>query len=149
MILKLIRNYLVPVIVIIVGGQVLFNLAFSLLGIPYALQNKLIAEFFLVFFGYAILASLVLAFLTYAASKEVIKDTLWATLSSLPLIAICLASSMTLYGSSKILIISLILLISLIYGSILFIKKMKWFYFFALLYVDSLVVWIILFDIQI
>lgn len=143
------RDYLFAIITIVVGGQVLFNVSFSMLGIPYAIENNMLPEAFLVMAGYSVAGALVWAMLRYTVDRRLYKDTIIAGFLTLPTMAIMLALGITFYESAKWLPISIGLALSIIAFAFLYIKKAPWVYFVTVLYVDILALWIVLFDIQI
>ncbi len=143
------RDYVFAIITIVVGGQVLFNLAFSLLGLPYAISNNMLPEVFLVLAGYAVLGALVFAMMRYTVNRYLQKDTLISTALTLPLMGILLAVGIVFYESADWLPIAISIVISALYYAFVYIKKASWVYYFAMLYVDILAISVVLFDIQI
>lgn len=81
------RDYLFAIITIVVGGQVLFNVSFSMLGIPYAIENNMLPEAFLVMAGYSVAGALVWAMLRYTVDRRLYKDTIIAGFLTLPTMA--------------------------------------------------------------
>ncbi len=143
------RDYVFAMIAIVVGGQVLFNLSFSLLGLPYAIQNNLLPEAFLILAGYSVAGALVWAMFRYSINRKLYKSTVFATLFTLPLMGIMLAIGITFFESNKLIPLSIGLLVSILVYAFLFIRKAPWVYYFMMLYVDVLALMIVLFDIQI
>lgn len=146
---KRVRDFVFPFLMITLGAQVLFNSSFSLLGIMYAFENNMLAEFLLVVAGYSILGVILVYMLRFTTSRDVYLDTLKATLLTVPLMGVMVLIGIQFYQSPKFIPILIGAVISAIIGGLYFIKKANWVYWLALVYVDILAVIIILFDIQI
>ncbi len=143
------RDVLLPIIVVTVGAQVLFNLVFSLLGLPYAIENHFIPEFLLVFAGYLVVAAVLWLMLRYSVKSTIYKTTLLATALSLPLMGVLISVGILLYGFDDWIILAVCATLSIIVYSLFYIKKASWIYWFTMLYVDILALIVVLFDIQI
>jgi len=141
-------NYMFPVVVIIIGGFVLFNLAFMSLGIFFDLNN-IELDSLLLFGGYLVSAIVLFGITRYFLPKKEAKDTIIATLLTLPLMVIIVSIGIRMHLQPDYLIIGLCALVFL--PIIIAIKRLKlsWVYWLACGYVIILGLLIMIFDIQI
>jgi len=149
--LKQYQKNLVSALIIVIGGFVLFNLAFilaaltinitiSILGIAENEAPPLISRLV-----YVILIIIIFWFVF----RSRLSDTMKATFLTMPLMVILVATGIAFYQQSKWIIggisgviISLVLLY-------LYKKRLSWVYYFATVYVAILAGCILLFNIQI
>lgn len=129
------------------GGFILFNLGFLLLALMVPENWKL--QGFLVTAGYALAALAVFVLMKWALDKQAFKHTLWATLLTLPLMAVLVMIGIALYGQSDMVIYAVGAVVLIPVYVILYRRKLPWVYWLAVIYVTVLGLIIGMFDIQI
>lgn len=141
-------NYLIAMVVIIIGGFVLFNLAFLSLGIMSDFNN-IELDSLVIFGGYLISLIVLFGIAKYALSANLAKDTIIATLLTLPLMVIIVSIGIRMHLQPDYLIIGVCALVFLPIIIVMQRLKLSWVYWLACGYVMALGLLIMIFDIQI
>lgn len=144
--LKLYQKNILSVLVIVVGGFILFNLAFLLTAF---VTNAVISfsgmrQFRAVHIIGRGLSLLLIFLLSWSVFRSRLNDTIKATFLTMPLMVILVIIGVSLYQQSKWIIAGIGAVI--ICGVILYLhkKKFPWVYYFSTLYVASLALYILL-----
>jgi hypothetical protein len=153
--LKSILGVIVSALVIMLGGFVLFNLAFVFLGF---LVNGMegfmdsggeATRGLLLLGGFVALVVALTIVAKFLITKEQLKHTLLASILALLLMVVLILIGIVLYGQSDIIILlagSLIIIPLLI---LLYLKKANWTYIFATVFASFLGILVMLFNIEI
>jgi len=149
--LKLYQKNILSVLAIVVGGFILFNLAFllaalvinatmSLLGMA---QNE--APPFVGRILYLLIILLISWFVFHSRLNQIIK----ATFLTMPLMVILVMVGISLYQQSKWMVAGIGAVIICFMLSYLYKKKLSWLYYFSTFYVVVLALCVMLFNVQI
>jgi hypothetical protein len=149
--LKLYQKSILSILVILVGGFMLFILAFllaafainattSVLGIAPNVAPPVLGRVL-----YLLLISLISWFVFRSRLKDIIK----ATFLTMPLMVILVMVGISLYQQSKWMIAGIGAVIICAVLSYLYKKKLSWLYYFSTFYVVVLALCVMLFNVQI
>lgn len=149
--LKLYQKNILSVLVIVIGGFILFNLAFLLaafvinatMRVGGMAQNE--APHIVGKVLYLILIFLISWFVFRSRLNDIIK----ATFLTMPLMVILVMVGISLYQQSKWIIAGIGALVICLVLTYLYKKKLSWLYYFSTLYVVVLTLCVMLFNVQI
>lgn len=153
---KSLLSPLMAVVAVLVGGFVLFNLAFVvyalLVTLPAILSGETIdwvASALTVILGTTGLSVLIGLAVWFLVDKKLRKPTILASLLTVPLMAILVFIGILLYGQSDLLIVAVgaLVIVPLLVYCVK--KKVQWVYTLAVAYVGVLGIIIMVFDVQI
>lgn len=149
--LKLFQKNIAYILVIVIGGFILFNLAFLLAALVINATNR----FMLMTQSEAspvagrILYLLLICLISWSVFRSRLKDIIKATFFTMPQMVILVMVGINLHQQSKWLIIgtgAVIIFAVLFY---LYKKKLSWLYFFSVFYVSVLALCVMLFNVPI
>jgi hypothetical protein len=149
--LKLYQKNILLVLVIVVGGFILFNLAFLLaafvinatiivLGVTQNEAPPMVGR---------VLYLLLMFLISWFVFRSRLKDIIKATYLTMPLMIILVMGGISLYQQSKWVIAGIGAVIICAELSYLYKKKLSWLYYFSTFYVVVLALCIIFFNVQI
>ena len=153
--LKNTLGIVVSILTIMLGGFVLFSLAFVLLGFlingleVFADSTGEVSREMLHLAGYVAIAIAIAVAAMFLLTKEQLKHTLLASMFALLLMVILVIIGIALYEQSDIVILlagGVVIIPILI---LLYLKKANWTYIFATLYASALGILVMLFNIDI
>jgi hypothetical protein len=153
--LKNILGVIVSALVIMLGGFVLFNLAFVFLGFlvngfkVFADTTGEVSREMLILGGYVALVVALAIGAKFLLTKEQLKHTLFASVFALLLMVILVVIGIALYEQSDTIILlagGLIIIPLLI---LLYLKKANWTFIFATVFASCLGILVMLFNIEI
>lgn len=149
--MKQYQKNILSAFVIVIGGFILFNLAFLLaflvikssmivLGVAENAPPPMLSRAL-----YLILVCLMSWFIFRSRLNKLLK----ATYLTMPLMVILVVTGISFYGQSKWLIagVGAVIIFAVLYY--LYKKKLSWQYFFAVFYVCAVALWNMIFDVQI
>lgn len=154
--IKKLTSSLLSMTTMIFGGFLLFNLGFLVFALivnfsmlfmkqPESAAPSIISRLM----GYLVIVGLSYLGLRLIRGDSQIKHTLRATIITLPLMAFLIGIGIYLYGQSDFFILAVsgvVILLVLLY---LYLKKLPWMYWFAVLYVSLLGALVMIMDIDI
>ena len=149
--LKLYQKNILSVLAIVVGGFILFNLAFllaafvinatmSLLGMARNEVPPIVGR---------ILYLLIIFLISWFVFRSRLNQIIKATFLTMPLMVILMMVGISLYQQSKWIVIGVGAVIICVMLSYLYNKKLSWLYYFSTFYVAVLALCIMLFNVQI
>lgn len=149
--LKLYQKNVLSVLVILVGGFILFNLAFllaalvinatiSVLGIAQNGAPHIVGRVLYLFLIFLI---------SWFVFRSRLNDIIKATFLTMPLMVILVMVGISLYQQSKWMIVGIGAVIICAVLSYLYKKKLSWLYYFSTFYVAVLALCVMLFNVQI
>jgi hypothetical protein len=153
--LKNVISIIVSLLTIMLGGFVLFNLAFILLALlvngfeVFADSAGEVSREMLQLASYVAIAIAIAVAAKFLLTKEQLKHTLLASMFALLLMVVLVMIGIALYKQSDIIILlagGVVIIPTLI---LLFMKKANWTYIFATVYASSLGILVMLFNIEI
>jgi hypothetical protein len=153
--LKNVISIIVSLLTIMLGGFVLFNLAFILLALlvngfeVFADSAGEVSREMLQLASYVAIAIAIAVAAKFLLTKEQLKHTLLASMFALLIMVVLVMIGIALYKQSDIIILlagGVVIIPILI---LLFMKKANWTYIFATVYASSLGILVMLFNIEI
>ncbi len=149
--LKLYQKNILSVLVIIVGGFILFNLAFLLaafvinttirvLGMAQNEAPPIVGR---------VLYLLLIFLISWLVFRSRLNDIIKATFLTMPLMVILIMVGISLYQQSKWMIAGMGAVIICAVLSYFYKKKLSWLYYFSTFYVVVLALCVMLFNVQI
>ncbi len=149
--LKLYQKNVLSVLVILVGGFILFNIAFllaalvinatiSVLGIAQNGAPHIVGRVLYLFLIFLI---------SWFVFRSRLNDIIKATFLTMPLMVILVMVGISLYQQSKWMIVGIGAVIICAVLSYLYKKKLSWLYYFSTFYVAVLALCVMLFNVQI
>jgi hypothetical protein len=153
--LKNVISIIVSLLTIMLGGFVLFNLAFILLALlvngfeVFADSAGEVSREMLQLASYVAIAIAIAVAAKFLLTKEQLKHTLLASMFALLIMVVLVMIGIALYKQSDIIILlagGVVIIPTLI---LLFMKKANWTYIFATVYASSLGILVMLFNIEI
>ena len=149
--LKSWQKNILSIVIIIVGGFILFNLAFILtalvvratmlvMGVPENMAPPSIGRYITVF---------LIFIMSYIVFCSRVNDTIKATFLTMPLMVTLVMIGLSLYGQSKFLIYGAGALVIFVVVFFLYKKKLPWLYYFSTFYVAALGLYIMISGIDI
>ncbi len=144
--LKLYQKNILSVLVIVVGGLILFNLAFLLTAL---VTNAVISfsgkeQFGAVHMIGRGLSVLLILLISWLVLRSHLNDTIKATFLTMPLMVILVIIGISFYEQSKWVVagIGALIICALIFY--LYKKKLPWLYYFSTFYVAALALYVLL-----
>ncbi len=144
--LKQWQKNLLSILVIIVGGFILFNLAFILTALVVRatmLVMKVPENMPPPYIGRYITLILILI-MSYMVFRSHLNDTIKATFLTMPLMVILVMIGISLYGQAQWVIYGVGALVIIAVILYLYKKKVSWLYYFATFYVAALGIYIMI-----
>lgn len=153
--LKSVLGIIVSMLTIMLGGFVLFNLAFVLLAFlvngfeGFTNTNGEFSREMLQLGGFVAIAIALAVAAKFLLTKEQLKHTLLASVFALLLMVILIIIGIALFGQSDLIIFLAGGAVILPVLGLLFVKKANWTYIFATVYATCLGILVMLFNIDI
>lgn len=149
--LKLYQKNIISSLVIVVGGFILFNLAFLLAAfvINATISVLKISQNEAPPIVGRVLYLLLIFLISWVVFRSRLNDIMKATFLTMPLMVILMSVGISLYQQSKWMIVGIGAVIICAVLSYLYKKKLSWLYYFSTFYVVVLVLCVMLFNVQI
>lgn len=149
--LKIWQKNVLSILTIIIGGFILFNIAFMFAAVVMFGWMKIMgmSDNFAPPFISKVIYFILIVLISFGILKSKLNTLIKATYFTMPLMVVIVMIGIAFYQQSKMLIFTIG---ALIIGSVLFYlykKKLPWQFYFATLYVAVLGICVIAFDIQI